>query len=55
MLRAVLSRAHGMDIDPVLITCDARNLASREVIQANGVLNDDRHGKLRFWVPTHQP
>jgi predicted acetyltransferase len=55
MLRAVLPRAHDMGIDPVLITCDAGNLASRKVIQANGgVLDDERHGKLRFWVPTHQ-
>ena len=44
-----------MGIDPALVTCDAGNLASRKVIQANGgVVDDERHGKLRFWVPTHQ-
>lgn len=56
MLAAVLPRARAMGIDPVLVTCDVGNLASRTVIQANGgVLEDERHGKLRFWVPTHQP
>jgi len=55
MLRAVLPLAHGMGIDPALVTCDVDNLASRRVIQANGgVLEDERGGKLRFWVPTHQ-
>ncbi|MBV9445664.1 MAG: GNAT family N-acetyltransferase [Streptosporangiaceae bacterium] len=53
MLRAALTRAHAMGIDPALITCDVPNLASRRVIEANGgVLDDERQGKLRFWVPT---
>ena len=56
MLRAVLPLAHGMGLNPVLVTCDTDNLPSRRVIQANGgVLEDERHGKLRYWVPTHQP
>jgi predicted acetyltransferase len=56
MLRAALPRVHGMGIDPVLVTCDVSNLASRRVIEASGgVLEDDRRGKLRFWVPAHQP
>ena len=39
--------------DPVLVTCDVDNLASRRVIQANrGVLEDERGGMLRFWIPT---
>jgi predicted acetyltransferase len=51
MLRAVLPRANGMGIDPILITCETGNLASRKVIEANGgVLDDEHHGKLRFWV-----
>jgi predicted acetyltransferase len=54
MLRAVLPHVSAMGIDPVLVTCDADNLASRRVIEANGgVLEDERSGKLRFWVPTH--
>jgi predicted acetyltransferase len=53
MLRAALPHVNGMGIDPVLITCDVDNLASRRVIEANGgLLEDERSGKLRFWVPT---
>lgn len=56
MLRAVLPRAHGMGIDPALVTCEADNLPSRRVIEANGgVFEDERAGKLRFWVPTACP
>jgi predicted acetyltransferase len=36
-----------------LVTCDVTNTGSRKVIEANGgVLEDERDGKLRFWVPT---
>jgi predicted acetyltransferase len=53
MLAATLPVAHGLGIDPVLITCDTDNVASRRVIEANGgVLEDEVDGKLRFWVPT---
>ena len=56
MLRAVLPRAHDLGIDPALVTCDTGNLASRKVILASGgMLEDELHGVLRFWVPTHQP
>lgn len=42
---------HG--IDPALVTCDVDNQGSRRVIEANdGVLEDVRNGKLRFWVST---
>jgi predicted acetyltransferase len=52
MLAAVLPLAHAMGIDRVLVTCDVGNVASRRVIEANdGQLEDERHGKLRFWVP----
>ena len=52
MLGAALPRAARLGIDPVLITCDADNLASRRVIETHGgVLEDERGGKLRFWVP----
>ena len=54
MLAAVLGEAAALGIDPALITCDADNVGSRAVIEANGgVLEDQRGPKLRFWVPTH--
>jgi predicted acetyltransferase len=53
MLAAVLVEAHEKGIDPALLTCDAGNVASRRVIEANGgVLEDQRGEKLRYWVPT---
>jgi predicted acetyltransferase len=39
-------------LDQVLVTCDTDNLGSRKVIEANGgELEDERSGKLRYWVP----
>jgi len=53
MLQAVLPHAHDLGIDPALLTCDTDNVASRKVIEASGgVFEDERSGKLRFWVPT---
>ena len=53
MLQAALPVAQGLGIDPVLVTCEIVNEASRKVIEsAGGVLEDQRNGKLRFWVPT---
>jgi predicted acetyltransferase len=53
MLRAALPVARGLGIGSALVTCDATNVASRKVIEANGGVFDDRRGdKLRFWVPT---
>lgn len=53
MLAAALPVAAGLGIESALLTCDADNLASRKVIEANGgVLADQRGPKLRFWVPT---
>jgi hypothetical protein len=44
---------HGVGIDPALITCDVDNVGSRTVSQANGgVLEYERDGMLRFWLPT---
>jgi predicted acetyltransferase len=41
---------HG--IDPVLVTCDLDNTASRRTIEkAGGQYEDTRDGKLRYWVP----
>ena len=56
MLRHALGVAHRMGIDPALITCDVDNVGSRAVIERNGgVLEDERSGKLRFWVPSSTP
>lgn len=53
MLRRALPIARDLGIDPALITCDVDNIGSRTVIERNGgVLEDERHGKLRFWVPS---
>lgn len=53
MLRASLPVAHRLGHDPVLLTCDWDNVASRKVIEAcGGVFEDRRAEKLRYWVPT---
>lgn len=53
MLGAALPVAYELGIDPVLITCDEDNIASRTVIERNGgVLEDRRGGQLRFWART---
>ena len=54
MLRAALPVAASLGIDRALLTCDVGNVGSRKVIRANGgVLEDERDGTLRFWVPTN--
>ena len=53
MLRQALAIARGLGIDPALVTCNVDNVASRAVIERNGgVLEDEREGRLRFWIPT---
>ncbi len=53
MLRCALPVARSLGIDQALLTCDVGNVALRKVIEANGGrLEDERSGKLRFWVPT---
>jgi predicted acetyltransferase len=53
MLAAVLPKAAALGIEKALLTCDADNIGSRKVIEANGgVLEDRRDDKLRFLVPT---
>ncbi len=55
MLRRALAVARELGIDSALVTCDAGNTASQTVIERNGgVLEDERRGKLRYWVPTGQ-
>jgi predicted acetyltransferase len=53
MLRSALPVALDLGIDPAMLSCDATNVGSRLVIEHNGgVLEDERDGKLTFWVPT---
>jgi predicted acetyltransferase len=53
MLREALPIARSLGITQTLVTCDVDNVASRKVIEAaGGVFEDERRGKLRFWVPT---
>lgn len=53
MLRRVLPIARGVGIDPVLVTCDLDNVASRRTIERNGgVLEDVRGDKRRYWIST---
>ena len=55
-LAMMLPVATDLGIDPVLVTCDVDNEASRRTIEKNGgVYEDTREGKLRFWVPTRRP
>jgi len=45
--------AAGLGIERVLVTCDTGNDASRRTIEAaGGRCEDERGGKLRFWIPT---
>ncbi|WP_229700005.1 GNAT family N-acetyltransferase [Streptomyces kronopolitis] len=57
MLRAALPVAHHeLGIDPVLVTCDHTNAASRKVIEAcGGVFEDRRAEKLRYWIHAPRP
>jgi predicted acetyltransferase len=53
MLADALPIAKQLGIADVLVTCDVDNTASRRVIEKNaGQLEDERGGKLRFWVRT---
>ena len=43
-------------IDPVLVTCDATNIASaRTIASCSGVLEDERDGVRRYWIRTGAP
>ena len=53
MLAASLPVAGALGIDPALLTCEESNTGSRKIIETNGgQLEDNRDGKLRYWVPT---
>lgn len=50
-LAQMLDVCRGKEIDPVLVTCDEDNVASRRVIEgAGGVYEDSREGKRRYWI-----
>ena len=50
-LAGMLEVCRRQRIDPVLITCDVDNVASRRTIEgAGGRYEDTRNGKLRYWV-----
>jgi len=53
MLALARPYARELGIDPALVTCDATNVASRKVIEANGGRPDTPIGpKLRYWIAT---
>ncbi|WP_030675374.1 GNAT family N-acetyltransferase [Streptomyces cellulosae] len=53
MLREVLPHARALGLERVLVTCDTTNVGSRKVIEAGGgEFEDERGGKLRFWIRT---
>jgi predicted acetyltransferase len=54
-LEAMLRVCAERGIDPVLVTCDSDNVASRRTIErAGGVYEDTRDIKLRYWVPARR-
>lgn len=55
-LREAVAYAGSLGIDRVLVTCDDDNAPSRRTIErCGGVLEDVRHGKLRYWITTPHP
>ena len=54
MFVAALPVTFALGIDCALVTCENDNTGSRRVIERHGgLLRDDRHGTLRYWVPTY--
>ncbi len=53
MLRAALSHAHDLGVDPALMACSFDNVGSIAVIgRIGGVLLDEQHGRRRYSVGT---
>jgi predicted acetyltransferase len=51
MLGEAIRFCHQRGISALLLTCDARNVASRRVIEANGgVLERVANGEARYWI-----
>ena len=54
-LAAGLAEAGRLGIDPVLLTCDVTNAASRTVIERNGGVFEDVRGEVRrYWLPARR-
>ena len=54
-LGEALRLAAAQGIDPVLVTCEADNVASARTIEsAGGILEDERAGLRRYWVRTRR-
>lgn len=52
-LRLAVAEAAALGIDRALVTCDDDNDGSRAVIErADGVYEDTRNGKRRYWIDT---
>jgi len=52
-LRLGVRAAAGVGLERVLVTCETANEASRRTIEAGGgVFEDERGGKLRYWITT---
>ncbi len=52
--RASLPYAYALGLNPVLLTCDHDNEASRRIIEGAGGIFEGTYGpKRRYWVPTH--
>ena len=50
-LGLALERARVLGLDRVLVTCDDDNVASARTIEAwDGILEDVRNGKRRYWI-----
>ncbi len=50
-LAGMLEVCRRRGVDPVLVTCDVDNVASRRTIEGTGGRYEDtREGKLRFWI-----
>jgi predicted acetyltransferase len=51
ILKEILKEAQKMNINEVLLTCDAINIPSRKVIEMNnGVLESMENGECKYWI-----
>lgn len=51
ILNEILKEAKKLNIDEVLLTCDADNIPSRKVIEKNnGILESMENGECKYWI-----
>lgn len=56
ILALTLAELAKLGVDRALLTCDAANLPSRRVIEANGgILESEEEGELRYWIGLPSP